>query len=144
MPKYIFALIFMLFLQKTSLSQTLTYYPWNSFLELSTSPKKAVWAQIRIQGNSVFSSMNTEIGAMLKLKSKGKAHYYMGPGMQVNLLNDTQDKDVLNGYYFNFGSRIYPFEKYPKVGVAFEISPYANKEFDIGTWRYLLGLSYSF
>ncbi len=127
-----------------SQSQTLTYYPWNSLLELSTNPRKVLWAQLRVQGNSVFTSMNTEFGPMLSFAKRDKVVYYFGPGVQFNVLNSQQDKDLLNGYFLNIGSRVNPFEKYNKVGVAFEISPYANKDFDIGTWRYLLGISYSF
>jgi hypothetical protein len=137
-------LVFLLFCGSFAYSQTVTYYPWNSLLELSSSPQKPLWLQLRLQGNSVFSSMNTELGAMITLSRKPKAVYYFGPGIQFNLLNGQQDKDLLNGYYLNIGTRVRPSEKYKKVGIAFEISPYAAKAFDIGTWRYLLGVSYSF
>jgi hypothetical protein len=139
------AIIFTLIIySQVSYSQTVTYYPTNSLLELSSNPRNRLWLQFRIQGNSVFSSMNTEIAPMLTIKKNPKSVFYFGPGVQVNLLNDLNNKSVLNGYFLNIGSRMYPFEKYKQVGIAFELSPYANKDFDIGTWRYLFGLSYSF
>jgi hypothetical protein len=69
---------------------------------------------------------------------------YVGPGVQINLLNHVNDKKLLNGYFLNVGTRVYPFEKTKEVAIAFELSPYASKDFDIGTWRYLFGVSYSF
>jgi hypothetical protein len=125
-------------------SQTLTYYPWQSQFEISSSPQKTLWLQFRIQGNSVFSSMNTEIAPMITFKKNPKSVFYFGPGAQFNLLNKLNDKDILNGYFLNIGGRSYPFEKYKNVGIVFEISPYSSKDFDIGTWRYLFGVSYSF
>jgi hypothetical protein len=125
-------------------SQTVTYYPWQSFFEISSNPRKTLWLQFRVQGNSVFSSMNTEIAPMITFKKNEEAVFYFGPGAQVNFLNGLNDKETLNGFFLNIGTRAYPFEKYKNIGVAFEISPYANQDFDIGTWRYLMGLSYSF
>ncbi|MES2797648.1 MAG: hypothetical protein V4683_16895 [Bacteroidota bacterium] len=88
--------------------------------------------------------MNTEIAPMITFKKNEKSIFYFGPGAQINLLNDLNDKEILNGYFFNIGTRVYPFEKTKNVAIAFELSPYANKDFDIGTWRYLFGLSYTF
>jgi hypothetical protein len=88
--------------------------------------------------------MNTELAPMLTIKKNEKSVFYVGPGVQFNFLNHLNDRKVLNGYFLNIGTRVYPFEKVKQVGIAFEISPYANKDFDIGTWRYLFGASYSF
>jgi hypothetical protein len=125
-------------------SQTFTYYPWQSQFEISTAPYRTLWLQFRLQGNSVFSSMNTEIAPMITFKKNEKSAFYFGPGVQFNLLNQLNEKETLNGYFLNLGTRVYPFEKTKQVGIAFELSPYANKDFDIGTWRYLFGISYSF
>ena len=125
-------------------SQTFTYYPWQSQFEISSNPKNRLWLQFRIQGNSVFSSMNTEIAPMITIKKNPKSVFYFGPGLQFNLLNHLNEKSTLNGYFLNIGTRVYPFEKAKNVGIAFEISPYAAKDFDIGTWRYLFGASYTF
>jgi hypothetical protein len=144
MCKRIATIIILLINIQVAKSQTLTYYPWQSLFELSSSPQKTLWLQFRIQGNSVFSSMNTEIAPMITFKKNEKSVFYFGPGAQFNLLNKLNDKKTLNGYFLNIGGRSYPFEKYKNVGIVFEISPYANQDFDIGTWRYLFGVSYSF
>lgn len=144
MLKRLLLLVSFAIISKTAQSQTFTYYPWNSLFEISTNPQKTLWLQFRIQGNSVFSSMNTEVAPMITFLKNEKAVFYFGPGAQFNLLNKLNEKETLNGYFLNVGTRIYPFEKTPEVGIAFELSPYANKDFDIGTWRYLFGVSYSF
>lgn len=144
MFKKLLLFISFIIVSELAYSQTVTYYPWNSLLEISTDPQRTLWLQFRIQGNSVFSSMNTEIAPMITFKKNDKSVFYFGPGVQINLLNKLNDKETLNGYFLNVGSRVYPFEKAPNVGIAFELSPYANKDFDIGTWRYLFGVSYSF
>ncbi len=141
--KIILVLFIFIFVQKAH-SQTVTFYPWQSLLEVSSNPQKSLWLQLRIQGNSVFSSMNTEIAPMITFKKNPKSVFYFGPGVQFNILNELNDKKILNGYFLNIGTRIYPFEKTKNVGIAFELSPYANQDFDIGTWRYLFGVSYSF
>jgi hypothetical protein len=125
-------------------SQTLTFYPNLSWLEVSTSPKKVVWAQLRIQGNSLFTGMNTEIAPHFTVAKNSNNLFYVGPGVQFNVLNYYQGKKILNGYTLNMGTRIYPFKENKRAAVAFELSPYASSAFDIGAWRYLFGLSYSF
>jgi hypothetical protein len=143
--KHLGVLSFVLFLGIFSAkAQTLTFYPNQSWLEVSTSPKRVVWGQLRIQGNSLFTGMNTEVAPHFTVAKNEKTLFYVGPGVQFNLLNYYQDKDVLNGFTLNMGTRIYAFEKNKRAAISFEISPYASKEFDIGTWRYLFGLSYSF
>lgn len=141
--KIIFIISICIFTQKAH-SQTFTFYPWQSQLEISSNPQNRLWLQFRIQGNSVFSSMNTEIAPMITIKKNPKSVFYFGPGVQFNLLNELNEKKILNGYFLNIGTRVYPFEKTKNVGIAFELSPYANQDFDIGTWRYLFGVSYSF
>jgi hypothetical protein len=37
-----------------------------------------------------------------------------------------------------------PFEKYKKVQIAFEISPYAGRKLDIGVFRTNFGIGYNF
>ncbi len=143
LKKSLIVLFFLIYIQSAN-SQTVTYYPWQSLFEVSTNPQRTLWLQFRLQGNSVFSSMNTEIAPMITFKKNEKSIFYFGPGAQINLLNDLNDKEILNGYFFNIGTRVYPFEKTKNVAIAFELSPYANKDFDIGTWRYLFGLSYTF
>ena len=144
MLKKILTVTILCFAVQFTKAQALTYYPWNSLLEVSSNPDKTLWVQLRLQGNSVFSSMNTEFATMITVKKNEKSTIYIGPGFQFNLLNKLNEKSTLNGYLLNIGTRIYPFEKLKPAGITFEISPYANKNWDIGTWRYLFGISYNF
>lgn len=140
----IFMFLFCLSFQNLVLGQSVTFYPWQSFLEFSSNPENRVWAQARIQGNSVFSSMNTEFSGHLTVSKRENGQFYVGPGVQVNFLNPLNDREILNGYFLNIGTRQYPFANKKAIGLSFEISPYVSSSLDIGTWRYLMGLTYSF
>ncbi len=139
-------LAFFIFLSFQNLvsGQSVTYYPWQSFLEISSNPENRLWVQTRIQGNSVFSSMNTEFSGHVTISKRENGQFYIGPGVQVNFLNPLNDREILNGYFLNIGTRQYPFASKKAIGLTFEISPYVSSSLDIGTWRYLMGLTYSF
>ncbi|WP_229238973.1 hypothetical protein [Emticicia sp. C21] len=128
-------------------SQALTYYPFNSIFSIASNPNKPVWADVRFQMNSYFSSLSTEIAPMVNL-TKGKAKMYIGVGVKANFLNylntDPQKRAPLEGYCFNLGVRVSPFEKVPQFQGVFELSPYANKQFDLGIFRANLGVAYVF
>ena len=142
-PLIIYLFVCFVFIQK-SVAQSVTYYPFNSQLAFSTDVKKAVWADLRFQTNSFFSSLNTEIAPMINLKQTRNANYYAGLGVQFNPLNSLVNRAWLNGYFLSSGVRVRPSEKAKNVAVAFEISPYSAKKFDIGTFRTWLGISYEF
>ncbi|MCP9764840.1 hypothetical protein [Lacihabitans soyangensis] len=128
----------------TSYAQSVVYYPFNSILGLSTNPSKAVWLDVKFQTNSYFSSLSTDISPEINLKKTPKSITYLGGGVKMNYLNAIENNNILEGYFMNFGVRLMPFEKYKKVQIAFEISPYAGRKFDIGVFRTNFGIGYNF
>lgn len=129
-------------------SQALTYYPFNSILSIASNPNKPVWVDFRFQMNSYFSSLSTEISPMINLTKGEKAKLYIGAGIKANFLNylntDAQKRNPLEGYFLDLGVRVSPFEKVPQFQGVFELSPYANKQFDLGIFRANLGIAYVF
>ncbi len=142
--KIFFVGIILIFMALSAYSQSVTYYPFNSQLAFSTNPQKQLWAEARVQTNSFFSGLNTEIAPMLNLKQTPNANYYAGLGVQFNPLNSLVNRAWLNGYFLSGGVRVRPFEKLPNVALAFEVTPYVAKKFDIGTFRTWFGISYEF
>jgi hypothetical protein len=146
MPKrislYIASLMFGMSI--TSYAQSVVYYPFNSILGLSTNPSNAVWLDVKFQTNSYFSSLSTDISPEINLKKTPKSITYLGGGVKMNYLNAIENNNILEGYFMNLGVRLMPFEKYKKVQIAFEISPYAGRKFDIGVFRTNFGIGYNF
>lgn len=142
MKNYLFAL---LLISIGSSAQSVTYYPFNSLLSLSTNPSKAAWLDVRLQTNSFSSSLSTEIAPAINLNKNPKGRFYLGGGAKFNFLAAAlDDRESLEGYMFNFGVRSAIFEKYPGIQIAFELSPYANSDFTLGTFRANLGIGYNF
>lgn len=127
-----------------SIAQSVVYYPFNSILGLSTNPSKAIWLDVKFQTNSYFSSLSTDISPEINLKKTPKSITYMGAGVKMNYLNAIENNNILEGYFMNFGVRLMPFEKYKKVQIAFEVSPYAGRKLDIGVFRTNFGIGYNF
>lgn len=80
--------------------------------------------------------------------SKGeRAKFYIGAGVKANFLNylnpDASKQKPLEGYSLNFGVRTYPIQQLPGLQVVFELSPYANSNFDLGVFRANLGFGYN-
>lgn len=129
-------------------SQAFTYYPFNSVFSIASNPNKPVWVDFRFQMNSYFSSLSTEISPMINLTKGEKAKFYIGAGIKANFLNyintDPQKRNPLEGYFLNLGARVSPFEKVPQFQGVFELSPYTNKQFDLGIFRANLGVAYVF
>ena len=128
----------------SSIAQSVVYYPFNSILGLSTNPSKAIWLDVKFQTNSYFSSLSTDISPEINLKKTPKSITYMGAGVKMNYLNAIENNNILEGYFMNFGVRLMPFEKYKKVQIAFDISPYAGRKLDIGVFRTNFGIGYNF
>lgn len=143
--KLLFILSFVVVSQFTQ-AQTFTYYPFNSLFSVASNPNKTVWADFRFQMNSYISSLSTEISPMFNLNKSERAKFYVGAGVKANFLNylnpDASKQSPLEGYFINTGVRASPFEKLPRFQVVFELSPYANKNFDLGVFRANLGLGY--
>ncbi len=83
---------------------------------------------------------------MFNLNKSERAKFYLGAGVKANFLNylnsDASKQSPLEGYSLNAGVRASPIEKLPQFQVVFELSPYANKNFDLGVFRANLGLGY--
>ncbi|UTA67783.1 hypothetical protein [Emticicia sp. 21SJ11W-3] len=129
-------------------SQAFTYYPFNSVFSIASNPNQPVWADFRFQMNSYFSSLSTEISPMVNVIKHDKARFYVGAGLKANFLNylndDPKNRNPLEGYFMNLGVRVSPFSKMPQFQGIFELSPYANKKFDLGVFRANLGIGYVF
>ena len=143
--KLLFILAFV-FIAEVSQAQAFTYYPFNSIFSVATNPNKVVWADFRFQMNSYFSSLSTEVSPMFNLNKSERAKFYVGAGVKANFLNalnpDASKQSPLEGYCLNAGVRTSPVQKLPRLQVVFELSPYANKDFDLGVFRANLGLGY--
>ncbi len=145
MKKYLFLLLFTGSIHFVH-AQAVTYYPFNSMLSVSSNPNKAFWTDFRFQMNSYFSSLSTEISPMVTFRQKERLKFYAGGGIKANFLNtlnpDESKRKILEGYFLNVGMRASPIEKLPKFQLVFELSPYANSNFDLGVFRANLGIGY--
>ena len=143
-------LFIILFISTNSLfAQGFAYYPFNSVLSISTNPTNKAWFDVRLQTNTYFSSLSTELSPMLNLGKKPRARFYVGGGMRLNFIGylaatDNKTNSPLEGYFINTGVRTMPFKKDPHVHVIFELSPYVNKNADLGLIRTLFGVGYFF
>ncbi|MFT7419562.1 MAG: hypothetical protein ACI9QN_000480 [Arcticibacterium sp.] len=126
-------------------AQSVAYYPISSIVSISTNPVKPIWLDLRFQTNSFFSSLSTEIAPAVNLNKNPKGQYYIGGGLRLNYLEAFQGNgDILEGYMLNIGIRSAPFDKYPQVQIAFELSPYVASNFETGLFRSRLGIAYNF
>ncbi|MFS0489604.1 hypothetical protein [Leadbetterella byssophila] len=102
------------------------------------------WVDFRLFTNSYFTSVTGEISPQFTVYSTPKADYYTGVGVKVNFYNMFNNYNPIEGYFMNAGVKVRPFEKYKKLHIAFEISPYAAKEMDAGLFRTMIGIGYNF
>lgn len=145
MQKYVWGILFLLSVTSTSLAQNISYYPFNSQLAISSNPTNVVFVETRVQMNSATSAITTEFGPMITFHKSSNALYYFGGGVNIgwaaNILNNSS---ILKGYYGSVGVRAFPFEKAPKFGINFEITPYTDTKVQTGLLRAWLGVSYHF
>lgn len=127
-------------------AQSVGYYPWNGLVSISTNPSQIFWCDVRLQTNTLFGSLSTEILPMVNLKRKAQVHYYIGGGVRFNFIGvlANQTNNVIGGYQLNVGARVYPFKTLPKMGLAFEIVPYVERKLDTGVLKSNFGLVYKF
>lgn len=144
MKKVFLLLVLSIGLSMNGNAQSVAYYPFRSILSVSSNPELRVWGDLRFQTNSFFSSLSTEIAPAVNLNKNPKGRFYLGGGARLNYLASFQDGDILEGYFFNVGVRSAPFDKYPQVQIAFELSPYAANDFESGLFRTRLGVAYNF
>ncbi len=145
MQKFFLGLITLLFVSVASQAQNISYYPFNSQLAISSNPTNVLFIEGRMQMNSATSAITTEMGPMITFHKSSNALYYFGGGVNIgwasNILNNSS---ILKGYYGSIGVRAFPFEKLPKVGINFEVTPFTDTKVETGLMRAWLGLSYHF
>jgi hypothetical protein len=125
-------------------AQSIVYYPFNSLLGVSTNPDKNLWLDVKLQTNSYFSSLGTEISPEINLSHRPMAKIFAGAGLKLNYLNAVNNRNILEGFFLNTGLRATPFAKQKQIQIAFELSPYVAKKLDIGVFRSHLGIGYNF
>ncbi len=143
--KHLSTLLLFLTLSLSAFGQaSVAYYPFNSLLSVSTNPNKAVWLDARVQTNTLFGSLSTTVAPMITVKRTNQANYYTGLGIRFNALNGLDDRSTLEGYSLHVGVRVVPLPFMPNVRVAFEIAPYAQRNFKSGVLYSYLGVAYQF
>ena len=140
---FILALFFLVSLHSKG-QGSISYYPFNSYLAVSTNPDKTLWFETRIVFNTLTNSLVTEIAPMVTFSRNQTATYYAGVGINMYPLKAFDNDNVLNAYVLSVGVRAYPFEKAQRVGINFELSPLGYKKLDLGNFRAFFGLSYRF
>ena len=127
-------------------AQSVGYYPWNGLLTVSTNPYKPVWLDVRLQTNTLFGSLSTEILPMVNLKQTEVVQTYLGGGIRFNFIGAIAGttKNVVEGYALNVGVRVAPFKTNRNIKVALELSPYVQRKLDSGILKTNFGIVYVF
>ena len=138
--------LFFIFLSLSSNAQSVGYYPWNGLLTVSTNPYKPVWLDVRLQTNTLFGSLSTEILPMINLKQTEVVQTYLGGGIRFNFIGAIAGttKNVVEGYALNVGVRVAPFKTNRNIKVALELSPYVQRKLDSGILKTNFGIVYVF
>jgi hypothetical protein len=136
----------LLFFCMQARAQSVGYYPWNGLVSVSTNPSKLVWCDFRLQTNTLFGSLSTEILPIINVKRTKSAQFYLGGGVRFNFIGvlANQTKNVVEGYSLNIGTRVAPFKAVPNVRFAFEIAPYVERKFESGILKSNFGVIYVF
>ena len=143
-PFFIGFIIFASSLQSPLKAQSIVYYPFNSVLGISSNPNNAAWVDFRFFTNSFFTSVTTDASLEFNIADTQRAYYYLGGGAKFNIYNITQGYNAVEGYFMNGGVRVRPFDKFKRVQIAFEISPFVTRQLDAGLFRTMLGIGYNF
>jgi hypothetical protein len=125
-------------------AQSVGYYPWNGLFSVSTNPTKPIWLDARLQTNTLFGSLSTEILPMANVKTTDLMQYYVGGGIRFNFIGKIAGvtNNLVEGYCLNIGARIAPFKTNRNLKIVFEFSPYATRKFDSGVFRSNFGVAY--
>ena len=123
---------------------SVAYYPFNNVVSVSTNADRAFWLDARMQTNTLFGSLSTTICPMINVSRKAQVNYYTGLGVRFNALNGIDNRDIMEGYSLHVGVRIKPLTFMPNLRIAFEIAPYARKDFKTGNLQSFLGFAYQF
>ena len=145
MKHFIAFLGLFLALAQQSNAQSISYYPFNSQLAVSTNPTNTAWAEVRMQMNSATSAITSELGPMLTVYKTKDAVFYTGGGVNIGWMSNVfNQSSLLKGYYGSFGVRAYPFTSVPHLGLNFEFTPYTDAKVQTGLLRAWLGVNYHF
>lgn len=127
-------------------AQSVGYYPWNGLISVSTNPAKVFWLDARLQTNTLFGSLSTEVLPLFNFKQTSAAQFYAGGGVRFNFIGvlANQTKNVVEGYSLNIGTRVSPFKTVPQVKIALEIAPYVERKFESGILKSNFGVIYTF
>ncbi len=126
-------------------AQSISYYPFNSQLAVSTNPTNIAWGEVRMQMNSATSALTSELGPMVTVYKTKDALYYFGGGVNVGWMSNVfNQSSILKGYYGSVGVRAYPFTSLPHLGLNFEFTPYTDSKVQTGLLRAWLGVNYHF
>lgn len=123
---------------------SLAYFPFQSYLSVSSNTTRVFWVEYRLQANTFFTNMNMELAARINLRRLPQISYYTGLGYSANPAARVAGLPLSNGYFLDFGARMSPFERYPAAQLIFELSPYVNRLWNGGNLRVNLGLAYCF
>ena len=130
--------------QPSAAQVAVTYFPFQSVLGVATDTERRLWVGLNAETNTFISNVNLELQGMANLKRGEWVNYYAGLGVNTNPLAAINELPLLNGYTLTAGARIKPLPNHRNVQVVFELTPYANAQFDGGFVRTLLGLAYNF
>jgi hypothetical protein len=136
--------LILFFLQSLRSQVAVSYFPFQSVLAISSNTERLLWADYKLETNTFAGNMDMELSPKLNFNRTEAVNYYTGPGVSFNPAYTFSDLTVLNGYFLDFGVRVKPFSRNRSFQVVFEISPYANKNFNGGSIRTRLGLGWNF
>ena len=142
--RYVLILILSLDLYPALGQVEVGFYPIQSHVSISTNSQRLIWADLRVQANTILGNVHQEPHLMLNVKRTSFASFYVGLGVNANLFNYFSDMSPLNGYTVDLGARIRPIANFQRFMVLFEVGPYINRNFDGGTLRAAIGLAYAF
>lgn len=145
--KKLLGLILLLFLFRSEPAKAqvaLNYYPFQSILTLSSNTEKLIWGDLRLETNTFIANVNTELDLMVNIKRSDWFNLYGGLGVNMNPAAAADGLPLTNGYVLCAGVRVKPIQSHKNFQVLFEIAPYANRNFDGGRLRTLLGVGYNF
>jgi len=126
-------------------AQSISYYPFNSQLAVSSNPTNIAWGEVRMQMNSATSALTSELGPMVTVYKSKDALFYLGGGVNVGWMSNVfNQSSILKGYYGSAGVRAYPFASMPHLGLNFEFTPYTDSKVETGLLRAWLGINYHF
>jgi hypothetical protein len=123
---------------------SVSYFPIQSVLAISSNTERLVWADYKVETNTFFSNLNMELSPKINFRRTPAVNYYSGAGISFNPAYQASDLPIVNGYFLDLGVRIKPIRQYRNLQLVFEVSPYLNKEFNGGSLRTRLGISYNF